>query len=792
MTTMVSSLLKSTSRAAETGITMMNAMLRTMQSAVSGLSGQEPSAPAVRPPLDGPPTLDDATSDLSNRLMRIAVTTPANADAIADAWKEILFSVKSSFAGLDLKDPRVLASLPFQLPLSFASLAAELSLRGLHSTQILGLPRFVKFAQYMGASFTDVHVFVSLQYEKQAERFREHLEKHPDDAPTRVKLGKTYLKMGVYEQAVRELERAAEDPSFRGEAMHESTVANYRAGRYLQAVHNGVSSLGSDPSNPSTQWWLWLAAQKLGGYPPEVPESQRMEVRAGRHKPRVEFEDVAARMGLNKTSAGRGTAIFDMNGDGYLDVIISSAHGGVNVYRNNADGTFTDVTVGSGLDDCVNSFALAVGDYNNDGLDDLYVTRLGFYDGESLLYRNNGDGTFTDVTAEAGVGCWGPTFTANWVDYDCDGHLDLFVANNLGGLFDRKAPNRLFHNNGDGTFTEVSEKAGLKTISPTIGNAWGDYNNDGYPDLFLSTGVGRAQLFRNNGDGTFTDVSAEAGVDEPCFGSVAFWVDYDNDGWLDLVQYVWSPEEDVIETMRNGEGPKGGYPMRIYHNNRDGTFTMKNRELGLTGCYGMMSGNAGDYNNDGRIDFFVGNGDPHMDRTEPPTLIEDDGTGHYNNVTFAAGLPFTGKGHGSNIADLAGDGRMCLIVASGGAYPADLLTTSVFRAKMLPGNYLNVRLVGTKSNRNAVGARLKLDAGGWSRHSLVSGGSGFGCLPYEQHFGLAELTKVDSLEIRWPSGLKQRFENLPLNDTIRIIEGKDGWEPVYRKAPQAEPMPDLS
>jgi len=208
---------------------------------------------------------------------------------------------------------------------------------------------------------------------------------------------------------------------------------------------------------------------------------------------------------------------------------------------------------------------------------------------------------------------------------------------------------------------------------------------------------------------------------------------------------------------------------------------MKNRELGLTGCYGMMSGNAGDYNNDGRMDFFVGNGDPHMDRTEPPMLLEDDGTGRYNNVTFAAGLPFTGKGHGANMADLAGDGRMCLIVASGGAYPADLLTTSVFRPKTLPGNYLNVRLVGTRSNRNAVGARLKLDAGGLSQHRLVSGGSGFGCLPYEQHFGLAECTKIDALEIRWPNGLKQRIVDLPYNDTIRITEGKDGWETVYRK-----------
>ena len=145
-------------------------------------------------------------------------------------------------------------------------------------------------------------------------------------------------------------------------------------------------------------------------------------------------------------------------------IAITSAYGGANLYRNNGDGTFTDVSVDSGLDTATNTFGIAAGDYNNDGFTDLYVTRAGFYVGEGQLFRNNGDGTFTDVTQEAGLeDVWGPAFTASWVDYDNDGLLDLFVANNLGGLFERKTPNRLFHNNGDGTFTEVTEQAGLKT-----------------------------------------------------------------------------------------------------------------------------------------------------------------------------------------------------------------------------------------------------------------------------------------------------------------------------------------
>jgi hypothetical protein len=222
--------------------------------------------------------------------------------------------------------------------------------------------------------------------------------------------------------------------------------------------------------------------------------------------------------------------------------------------------------------------------------------------------------------------------------------------------------------------------------------------------------------------------------------------------------------------------------MRIYHNNRNGTFTLRNQDLGINGCWGTMSGASGDINNDGYVDFLLGNGDPHMNRTEPPTLLEfDPAAGLYRDVTFSAGLPFLGKTHGANIADLGGDGRLCLLLASGGAYPGDLLTMSVFRPKRLPGNYLNVRLVGTRSNRNAVGARLRMEAGGRSMHALVNGGTGFGCMPYEQHFGLGRCDRADGLHILWPSGLEQRLTNLPANTTIRITEGKPGFDEVYNK-----------
>ncbi len=782
MAGLLNNLFRMSTGIAEAGILLVDNAMHTMQSAVDMVFGSEGRIPTADTPVDGPRTLDEATSDFSNRMFRMLWSRRASYTDLATTWGDIVHATRQSFGGLDFSDPREWMSLPVRLPLSLGTLMTQQSLRGLYATHICGPDRVVDFATYMMDNFIDVHIFVSLQYHDLVRRYDEVLSRDPGDAEIRLRRAKMLLKMGLYPQAISEFQTVAESPDLRAEALRESAVAGYRAGMYRQSITDGVGALTSDPSDKRAKYWLWLAAQRVGGYPEQVPPEMRVAIIAGKNQPRVEFEDVAARIGLDKTSGGRGTAIFDLDGDGYLDFVIASAHGGCNVYRNNGDGTFRDVSVGSGIDECVNGFTIAVGDYNNDGLDDLYITRLGFYPGDSVLYRNNGDGTFTDVTKESGAGCWGASFAAQWVDYDCDGNLDLFVCSNLGGVFDRSLPCRLFHNNGDGTFTERTHEAGVATISPTIGASWGDYNNDGYPDLFISSGMGRSKLFRNNGDGTFTDISREAGFDNINVGTVAFWCDYDNDGWLDLVQCTWSRDDDVLDTLYTGEGPVDGQPMRIYHNNRDGTFTLKTHELGITGCYGTMSGNFGDFDNDGHVDFLLGNGDPHMNRTEPPTILEYDPTdGKYKNVTFAAGLPYTGKGHGSNLADLAGDGRLNLIMASGGAYPADLMTMSVFRPKVLPGNYLNVRLEGTRSNRNAIGARVRVDAGGSSRHGLVSGGSGFGCLPYEQHFGLGKLDRVDAIEIWWPSGLRQRVEDPPINATIKIVEGKQGWTEVYRK-----------
>jgi hypothetical protein len=779
MSSAFTSLLRLPTGLLETGLMTMNAALGTMQAAVEAVTGQKTPAPLTAPPVNGPQDIDTAVSEFANRLARIARYSPWETGEIGSISRQVLAAARNSFGYVDFRDPRNIA-FPMQFALSVGTLMVQSGLRGIATYDLIGPDHYPTFVSNVFEMFTEIQIFVGLEYKDLFEKYADRLKRFPDDDATRMELGRNQIKCGFNEEAAYNLLTASRNPSLRALALHEAAVALHRCGKFQEAARVGSEAMVADPGNERARSWLWLTSTRLGGYPDSIPKEHRMEMKAGYERPTVHFEDIAHKIGLDKTSAGRGLAVFDYNNDGLLDVVITSAHGGSNLYRNNGDGTFTDVSVESGIDTCVNGFVVTVGDYNNDGYADLFITRLGFFVGEAQLYRNNGDGTFTDVTEEAGLKIWGPAFTASWVDYDCDGYLDLFVANNLGGLFDRKTPNRLFHNNGNGTFTEVTDQAGLSTIWPTIGSAWGDYNDDGYPDLFLSNAMGSSQLYRNNGDGTFTDVSEEAGVTGYCIGSVTFWCDYNNDGLLDIVQFSWSDHEDVIYTMRNGKGPPTGRPHRIYHNNGDGTFTLKDREVGLDGCWGSMSGNFGDFNNDGNIDLLLGNGSPRMDRLEPPILLESDGT-KFRNVTFSSGLPFSGKSHGSNMADLFGDGRMSILIAAGGAYPGDLLTTIVYYPKELPGNYLNVRLVGVKSNRSAIGARITLHAGGRQQMREVGGGSNFGCLPFEQHFGLADIKIANAIDIRWPSGLRQRILNPPVNDTIQITEGHHGWVEVYRR-----------
>ncbi|HLE85542.1 MAG TPA: VCBS repeat-containing protein, partial [Thermoanaerobaculia bacterium] len=478
--------------------------MRRMADVASGRPA-EPGLPQA--PVDGPPDPERATAELANRLLRAWRRTPI--DGIADAAgllelsaelsREAAAAAAASFAYLDPGKPRDWLTLPGDLALASASLAVQEALRGLASARAVPPERLGDFLAFTVETFTDLPVYFSLQYREELERLRARLGRRPGDARTRLALGRTLMKCGLFREAAAELDavvRATDSqdrtgqpdelartaaaragtPAVRRRALYEAGVAHYRRGAFHEAVDRAAEALALDPADEKARFWLWLAAGKAGGYPESVPAEHRMAAVDGHAPCPVELEEVSGRLGLDKVCGGRGTAVADFLGNGRLDLVVAGAHAGCSLYRNEGPGpggvTFTDVSTGSGLDRCVYAFAAAAGDYDNDGRPDLYFSSLGFFDGCGKLMRNTGDGTFIDVTREAGLEAWGPGFTATWVDYDRDGWLDLFVAYNLGGLFDRKTPNRLFRNNRDGTFTDVTREAGLVTSAPTIGAAW--------------------------------------------------------------------------------------------------------------------------------------------------------------------------------------------------------------------------------------------------------------------------------------------------------------------------------
>ena len=501
-------------------------------------------------------------------------------------------------------------------------------------------------------------------------------------------------------------------------------------------------------------------------------------------------------------TVGPGCAFLDYDNDGWMDIYLVNSgpcdfykppHPLRNaLYRNNRDGTFTDVTEKAGVAGNAYGMGVAVGDYDGDGLPDIYLTQYP----RSILYHNNGDGTFTDVTVKAGVAAPGWATSAVWFDYNNDGLLDLFVCRFVDFSKEKNiycgygAENKrwyckptvytpmpcwLFRNNGDGTFTDVSKETG---ISKSPAKAWGvvaaDVNNDGWMDLFIGNDTVPNFLFANR-KGRFEEIGLLAGVGLSPFGLARSGMgvdaaDYDQDGWLDL--FVTNVDHEQYS---------------LYHNNKDETFADAAPGTGIGAATKMLSGwgvKFFDYDNDGNMDLLLCNGHPdlmveqrlqNVGYREKLLLFQNSGNG-WKNISAESGPIFSRAlaGRGMAVGDFDNDGSVDVLIAQNDDAPV-LLKNQAGRQN----HWLGVKLVGRKANIDAIGAKVTYQAGDLLRHQWkIGGGSYLSSHDPRMVLGLGSRKKIDWLEVRWPnpSGKTERHTELPIDRYITIVEGQSGWK----------------
>ncbi len=547
-----------------------------------------------------------------------------------------------------------------------------------------------------------------------------------------------------------------------------------------KAIQYFTKYLERKPEDLEVKWLLNLTYMYMGNHPSGVPPKYLLSLSSFGSSASGErvarFTDVAQKAGLNLFAMAAGVIVDDFENNGLLDVVTSNWNlcEPMHYFHNNGNGTFTDQADKAGLTDQTGGLNIIQADYNNDGCTDILVLRGSWYPQNlahrKSLLRNNCNGTFTDVTKESGLAKPATNTQAGvWADINNDGFIDLFVGNETG-------PSQLFLNKGDGTFEDISHSAGIDRTAFTKGVVAADYDNDGYVDLYVSNQNGGNYLYHNNHNLTFTNIAKQAGVPGVGRGFAAWFFDYDNDGWPDL--FVANFSLSVEETLQTYLGlPHKGGTLKLYRNLGNGAFRDMTKETGLDKVYMPMGANFGDVDNDGYPDIYLGTGSPSYASLVPNVLLRNKEGKSFVDVTASSGTGELHKGHGVAFADIDNDGDEDIITSIGGAQPGD---SHAFRLFENPGNgndWISLKLVGVKANRAAIGARIKVtvkDQAGIERsiyRTLGSGGS-FGASPLQQHIGLGKAAQIVSIEILWPggSGTPQTFTNVGKNQFLEIKE----------------------
>jgi len=553
-----------------------------------------------------------------------------------------------------------------------------------------------------------------------------------------------------------------------------------------KAIEYFLKYLEAKPDELEVKWMLNIAYMTMGKYPDAVPHEYLIPPFAFESKEDVgRFLDVAAAAGLNYFSEAGGVIVDDFENNGRFDVVTSSfdSCAPLHYFHNNGDGTFTDQSEKSGLSKVLGGLNIVQTDYNNDGCLDILVLRGAWeFPQRSSLLRGNCDGTFTDVTEQSGLGNVTTTSQAGvWADVNNDGWLDLFIANENG-------PNELFLNMKNGTFKDIALSAGVAGDGTAYskGVAAADYDNDGWVDFYVSNLAGPNSLYHNNHDNTFTEVAEKAGVRGNGKGFATWFFDYNNDGLPDI--FVTSYFVSVDETLRTYlDLPHNATTLKLYKNLGDGTFRDVTKEVGLDKVFMPMGANFGDIDNDGYLDIYLGTGGPSYGALVPNVLLRNADGKYFTDVTASSGTGELHKGHGIAFADLTNTGNEDIIAEIGGATPGDRHALRLFENPGHDNDWIALKLVGVKTNRAAIGARIKVTVenkgqGVRSIYSTVGSGGSFGASPLEQHIGLGKSATIRSIDIFWPvSGTHQVFSNVAKNQFLQITELAANYTKLDRK-----------
>jgi hypothetical protein len=630
-----------------------------------------------------------------------------------------------------------------------------------------------------------------LLYEGEAQASYENLQTLRSLIESDEKYAKHFLSTVIFAQAVAALRRGENDNCImcRGDSscifpISAAAVHTNPTGSRL-AIRHFMEYLELFPDDLGVLWLLNLAHMTLGEYPDKVDPRFRLDLDGyvNSEFDIGKFREVGHSVGFERLNQAGGAIMDDFDNDGMLDIVVTSYDPTEHTlfFRNNGDGTFLDRSKEAGVTDQLGGLVCYQADYDNDGFLDIFIPRGAWMDSpvRPTLLRNNRAGGFTDVTHQAGLLDPVNSNAAAWADFDNDGWIDLFVAC-------EHQQNRLYRNHGDGTFEEMAVKAGVEGDPSRFskGCTWIDFDNDGYPDLFVNNLTDTGRLYQNDRDGHFTEVTTSMGIDGPQQGFACWAWDYDNDGWQDL--FAASIDRDLAEIVKGILGrPRTLHAGRLFRNAGGQGFENRTAEAKLDMIFAPMGCNFADFDNDGWLDFYLGTGEPNVATLVPNRMFKNVGGARFSEITSSSRTGHLQKGHGVACGDWDRDGDVDLFIETGGAVNGDKYHNLLFQNPGQNNHSLTLKLVGRRTNRAAIGARIKVVTASEPPLTIyrhISSGSSFGANTLEQTIGLAAATRVASLEIHWPtSETTQVFRDIAADQAIEVTEYAENYRRLDRK-----------